>query len=259
VRYTYEPDNDLVEETVYVDEAGQTIGAAGRTFEDRRDLVDGVTNRWLLNGQMRPVSQYDYVSDALARRTSVVTQGEAYGSGRWTKFGYDDRNELTESRRFEGTTVGDESSPVPLQQYILAYDPIGNRKWYAGDGIEGAKTYVRNALNQYTSTDKPTVLDMTLRQSRWPARPCLAEQDAACQGFSYDANGNLTGDGKYTYTWDGDNRLRTVTPRSPALGSKKLRLTYDYQNRRIRKEGWSWTGFGWSATRSLDRRFVYDP
>jgi hypothetical protein len=37
----------------------------------------------------------------------------------------------------------------------MRYDPIGNRKWYQGDGIEGALTYTTNSLNQYTATSQP--------------------------------------------------------------------------------------------------------
>ncbi len=89
------------------------------------------------------------------RRTSVVTTGSAFNQNRWTKWVYNDRDELTESRRFAGITVGDETSPVTNQQFQFGYDPIGNRTAYEGDGIEGALTYTANNLNQYTSVADP--------------------------------------------------------------------------------------------------------
>ena len=132
------------------------------------------------------------------------------------------------------------SSPVNTQQFVLEYDPIGNRKSYQGDNIEGALVYTTNELNHYTATSQPA------------------------EAFEYHGNvaqendGNLTRDGKYDYTYDGENRLTLVTPRSPTIGSYKVKFTYDYLGRRVQKEAWPWTGSQWSTTRSMDRRFVYD-
>ena len=57
--------------------------------------------------------------------------------------------------------------------------------------------------------------------------------------FTYDADGNLTNDGRWTYTWDAENRLVAMTtnnPRGPAAG---LKFEYDWQGRRIHKQVWS--------------------
>jgi YD repeat-containing protein len=32
------------------------------------------------------------------------------------------------------------------------------------------------------------------------------------QSFSYDGDGNLTNDGQFAYTWDAENRLKSVGP-----------------------------------------------
>jgi len=57
------------------------------------------------------------------------------------------------------------------------------------------------------------------------------------ESFSYDADGNLINDGRFTYGWDGENRLTNITSLSSApTGSKvKLNFAYDYQGRRIQK------------------------
>ena len=65
------------------------------------------------------------------------------------------------------------------------YDPIGNRLTYTVTG--GTQTsYTCNNLNQYTVTANPA------------------------ETFTYDADGNLTNDGTFSYTWDAENRLITV-------------------------------------------------
>ncbi|MFO0859702.1 MAG: RHS repeat-associated core domain-containing protein [Phycisphaerales bacterium] len=59
--------------------------------------------------------------------------------------------------------------------------------------------------------------------------------------LSYDADGNLTGDGRFTYTYDGENRLIRVEkavgiPVAPGLGIDGVwYYEYDYLGRRIRK------------------------
>jgi RHS repeat-associated protein len=75
---------------------------------------------------------------------------------------------------------------------------------------------------------------------------------------SYDADGNLTNDGRWAYVWDGENRLlRMVAPSSIPTGARKtLVFTYDSQSRRISKVVSNWTGSAW--TRVFDERFLYD-
>ncbi|MFO0860521.1 MAG: RHS repeat-associated core domain-containing protein [Phycisphaerales bacterium] len=59
--------------------------------------------------------------------------------------------------------------------------------------------------------------------------------------LSYDADGNLTGDGRFAYTYDGENRLIRVEkavgiPVAPGLGIDGVwYYEYDYLGRRIRK------------------------
>ena len=54
---------------------------------------------------------------------------------------------------------------------------------------------------------------------------------------AYDADGNLLSDGRWTYAWDGENRLLSMTSLSSAPSGSLLQLlfTYDYQGRRIQK------------------------
>ncbi|GJQ27293.1 MAG: hypothetical protein HBSAPP02_23250 [Phycisphaerae bacterium] len=121
--------------------------------------------------------------------------------------------------------------------------PIGNRRSYLPPG--GADPfdlvgYDTNAVNQYAATANPA------------------------EAFDYDADGNLTQDDGYDYSWDSENRLVSVTAREPEAGSKKLVFAYDYLGRRVRKQVFDWdpTANGnegaWETSPTTDLRFIYD-
>jgi len=55
------------------------------------------------------------------------------------------------------------------------------------------------------------------------------------ESFKYDTDGNLTNDGRWAYTWDGENRLVAMTTNTLAGPPYHLTFAYDYQGRRIQK------------------------
>jgi RHS repeat-associated protein len=76
--------------------------------------------------------------------------------------------------------------------------------------------------------------------------------------FVHDADGNLTSNGRWTYTWDGENRLIGMIrdTSTPAGARQWLRFEYDHQGRRIRKWFGTNSGSGWVL--SSDTAFAYD-
>ena len=60
--------------------------------------------------------------------------------------------------------------------------------------------------------------------------------------FTYDADGNLTQDGKWNYTWDAENRLIAMESVTgiPDAARRKLEFAYDHQSRRISKKVYAW-------------------
>ena len=76
---------------------------------------------------------------------------------------------------------------------------------------------------------------------------------------SYDANGNLTSDGLWNYTWDAENRLTAAESRSgvPAASRQRLTFRYDSQNRRIFKQAESnWVHVRGVVNRPLAERLA---
>jgi len=80
------------------------------------------------------------------------------------------------------------------------------------------------------------------------------------ESFTHDADGNLTGDAKWTYTYDGENRLIAAETTSSAIAAgvtkQKLEFAYDGRSRRVSKKVYDWVGGAWTLSTSL--RFIYD-
>jgi RHS repeat-associated protein len=69
------------------------------------------------------------------------------------------------------------------------------------------------------------------------------------ENFSYDLDGNLTGDGRWTYTWDAENCLVAVetNPAAIAVGAPRVKVefSYDVAGRRVLKKRSTWSGTAW--------------
>lgn len=80
----------------------------------------------------------------------------------------------------------------------------------------------------------------------------------ATEAFAYDADGNMTNDGRWYFVWDAENRLVTITNNAnvPTDAKKKLEFAYDWQGRRISKVGCDWAGS--SYTPVATNKFIYD-
>ena len=76
--------------------------------------------------------------------------------------------------------------------------------------------------------------------------------------FWYDADGNLTNDGRWVYTWDAENRLVKVESvgTSPAASKRKVEWAYDLRGRRIQQTTYDLSSGSAVATENL--KFVYD-
>jgi RHS repeat-associated protein len=74
--------------------------------------------------------------------------------------------------------------------------------------------------------------------------------------FQYDADGNLTNDGHWSYTWDAENQLTSMESRAGILPAQKLLFTYDWLGRRTSKVVSNCVSGNWQL--ATDNRFVYD-
>ena len=79
--------------------------------------------------------------------------------------------------------------------------------------------------------------------------------------FTYDADGNLTQDGRWQYRWDAENRLIRVQTRTdtPQGSWRRVDWTYDAVGRRIRQTTWTWNANSGAWVVTEDLKFVSDP
>ena len=121
------------------------------------------------------------------------------------------------------------AATVGTDSYGYAYDSIGNRLWSAESAA--TNTYTANSLNQYESMGTGT-------------------------NFVYDSDGNMTGDGAFSYSYDAENRLLAAYPLSPAVGSLAVENRYDHRHRRSRKVVKQYDGADWETKET--HTFVWD-
>ena len=78
------------------------------------------------------------------------------------------------------------------------------------------------------------------------------------ESFVYDADGNLTSDGLWTNTWNGENRLMTMQSRSSitTAAKRKVDYAYDYYGRMIQRIVSTNDGSQYVANET--NRFVYN-
>jgi hypothetical protein len=188
VNYSYLPGTDILSGW-----SSPSGFAVTRAFEAHRDLLIAVSNRY----NDATVSAFDYINDALARRTQRIDSGSAATTN---QFGYNPRSELIDASM--GTNA-----------YGYAYDSIGNR--LAVTNNAETLTYAANALNQYT----------------------IILKDAASSAPLNDLDGNMLTYGDWTFQWNGENRLiKTESAASvPDAAKVKVENLYDYMGRRVRK------------------------
>jgi RHS repeat-associated protein len=115
-------------------------------------------------------------------------------------YGYSTRNELTNLTFMQGSTT--------LGTLTYTYDAAGRRATVGG-------TWARTGLPAAVAS---ATYDDANRQLTWGG-----------QTLTYDDNGNLTGDGTNTYSWDARNRLATIS------GGTVASFQYDPLGRRTRK------------------------
>ncbi|HKQ49721.1 MAG TPA: RHS repeat-associated core domain-containing protein [Phycisphaerae bacterium] len=236
--YLYVANSDLIDRTYFVGDFDTFLAVAIREYEQHRDLVTAVENRW--NPNM--VSKYAYANDNLGRRTSVTRTGPAFSDtvgDHGDIYSYNTRNELLAAEARQGATVPPAGNPITARNRGYTYDPIGNRLT-STTGSDPTVHYCSSNVNAYTSLDD--------------AQNC----PSPTQSFAYDFDGNMLGDGQWAYVWDGENRLKEVMPASsPVEGNKKVLFQYDHMNRRIRRQMYTWSSGSWGSP-TQDVRYIYD-
>ena len=196
------------------------------------------------DGTPVPGQQFNYTFDTIGNRTKTKSGGDQTGANlRTANYSANSLNQIT-SRDVPGTN-----------------DIIGLAFATNNVTVNGQTAWRRNEYFWATvgtnNTSSPAWLGVTVNSGNNAAFGNLFVPKTQEQ-FIYDADGNLTQDGRWTYAWDAENRLTNMTSLSTAPTWSKLRLdfAYDAKGRRIQKVVWAFDGMAYSP--QYTNRFVYD-
>ena len=201
------------------------------------------------DGNPVPGEQFTYIFDDIGNRTCTGEGGNSSGGGLRTN-----TYTVNNLNQYSNRTV------------VNQFDDLGLANYQATVTVNGASTDFRRGeffqkLMTVTNSSAPVWLTITNTSTISTNSNHLVGSwfvPKTPENYTYDADGNLTQDGRFAYTWDAENRLINITSISgPPSGSLvKLDCTYDSQGRRIQKIVSTNTGSSYVV--SATNKFIYD-
>ncbi len=214
-------------------------------YNDRGEVISGIQN---LDGDT-PIKGYGfgYAFDSIGNRTGSTVDGTT--GSRQTSYVANQVNQyssitspgfeyLIGSAAVNATVTGNwtpEGNPPPALQPSDIVQAIrqGNR-WYLELGVDNdpgpvwRTAMVRGIVREGADGGAKDALQELQRPLFIPA---------ATQSLGYDADGNMLSDGRWNYSWDGNNRLETVesVPATPDARKRKVEYSYDYMGRMVQR------------------------
>ena len=238
----------------YGDSATVEMPAYNAYSYNTRSEVTGAARRWgtpdapgaLVLGQ-----QYAYAFDSIGNRTTAA-EGDTARTASYTANALNQYSQRT----------------VPDEKDLIGTAPTNVAVTVNQNAASRQSAYWHHALEVVNSTEAayPQVAITAVYNPPGTNDPDVVTSTTGCvfvaqtpESFQYDSDGNLTQDGRFTYTWDGENRMIGVTTRDDlpaAVPRVNVDYIYDHQSRRIASATAIWTNDAWQATES--RAFLYD-
>ena len=234
--YNYNPANQRTKDTL----------ADGSYWVYQYDSLGQVTNgvKYFRDNTLVPGQQFGYTFDTIGNRTQTKSGGDAAGSSlRLANYSANNLNQITQ-RDYPGT-----NDVVGVALATNAVTVNTKTAWRKGEYFQATVVSNNTAAAQWEGI---SVAGGSFNSTGSLYVPKTPEQ------FSYDADGNLTNDGRWAYIWDAENRLTNMTSLASAPAGSKLKLDfiYDAKGRRIQKI--VSTNNGSIYVPQYTNRFVYD-
>jgi RHS repeat-associated protein len=192
--------------------------------------------------------QFEYAFDDIGNRSSTKAGGDQTGMNlRSATYSVNDLNQYT-NRTVPG-----------------AVDIIGVANAAATVTVNNQSTYRRIeyyrdelAINNASAPQWQSVTNRAVQSGTTNTTTGNVFLPKTPETFIYDSDGNLLSDGRWTNSWDAENRLISMQGLStlPTAARLKLDFEYDWMGRRIRKTVSNWNGSQFVAAST--NRFVYD-
>src|SRR5438094_2759757 len=193
-----------------------------------------------------PGQQFEYGFDDIGNRTSTKAGGDQSGAGlRPASYSANSLNQYTNRTvpsAFDLLGIASASSSVTVNSSAADY----RRGEYFQElvGVNNRSTSVWQNVSVTTPAGGTNTGKVFV--------------PSATESYGYDADGNQTNDGRWTFTWDAENRLVSMQALStvPSGAKKKIDFTYDYGGRRTQKIVSTWNGSAYVAQST--NKFLYD-
>jgi RHS repeat-associated protein len=204
----------------------QAVDSAGGTITDGYDNLDRITSEATAQGSIT----YGY--DNADRRTAMTVAGQPQ-----VAYSYDNANRLTQIT--QGTTnVGFSYDNANRRTSLTLPNGVSIAYTFDNDSRVTGITYnfgantLGNLTYSYDQLGRRTQTGGSFARTNLPGAVTSAVYDAANEltnwnstAISYDANGNMLGDGRNTFTWNARNQVANLNSAS---------LQYDGFGRRIK-------------------------
>jgi RHS repeat-associated protein len=243
VSFTYDY-NDANQRTERVD-------TDGSFWQFGYDALGQVTSGRRFWGDNSPVAGqlFGYTFDQIGNRTASWVGGDANGNGlRSAGYSANSLNQYT-SRGVSG-----------------GIDVVGEAHVAANVTVNGAAptsrhgTYFQSLLTVGNSSNAvwQPVTDIASLGSTSATNSGYVFVPKASESFGYDADGNLTNDGRWNLTWDAENRLKQIESQTSAPSGSKRRVAWDFDalGRRVRQTTWDGSSGTYVVTNDL--KFLSD-
>ena len=209
--------------------------------------------RYWSDGTIVAGQQYEYGFDDIGNRTSAASGGDEWGANlRYQSYTVNNLNQYTQrtvpgsldvigTARTNSTVTVNSQPAYRKSDYFRTDYSINNATNAVWQGLTNV-----GVLNNGTNKDIITTNSGNAFVAMNP------------ESFGYDADGNLTNDGRWVFTWDAENRLTRMEPAPgiPDGSKKKLLFGYDHLGRRIFKTVSNYNAGAWSF--GYTRKFTYD-
>ncbi len=198
--------------------------------------------KYFNDGTPVPGQQFGYSFDNIGNRIQTLSGGDQTGGNqRVANYTVNDLNQIT-SRDYPGTNdvVG-----AALATNVVTVN--GQTAWRKGE-------YFWSTVKTNNASSAQW-LGVAVASGGWTNNGHVYMPQTPEQ-FSYDADGNLTNDGRWAYVWDAENRLVQMTVNTNVGPQYQLLFAYDANGRKIQKLVSTNNGAGYVG--QYTNNFLYD-
>ena len=217
-------------------------------YNDKGEVISG--KRYWSNGSPVVGQQFEYAYDDIGNRISTNTNGQP------ASYTANNLNQYTERQVPRNFAVVGSANPTATVT-VDGSATSRHGSYFAGassvSGTSSANKLVTiTGVKPMGASGTADVVIITTGTTFVPGTP---------ETFTHDLDGNLTGDGRWTYTWDAENRLIQMDTKDAAVAAgaprQRLQFTYDWQGRRVQKVLLE-SSDGTNYTTVSTTRFLYD-